>query len=257
MKPLSLLLATALVAPVSSAVLHQPVAMAAVDANAILKMADERASIFKDQAYSASMEIFKYKDGRAESYKTLEFEMKMKGLEKQLIVFEAPGDVAGMKVLMQDADTLYVYSPEFKKVRRIAAHMRNQGFLGSDFTYEDMTQARLSGTFDAKLLGSRGKETTLELTPKPGATTTYPRLEIVIDSSKGGVTKLRYFDTSGAQVREQRREVWKKAAGELTPTRITMENLKTHDKTVITLSNLRVNQSIPDSTFSRRVLMRG
>jgi len=261
MKPLLLLLATALLAPVKAQPAHGPAAKAEVaqilDGNAILKMADERASVFTDQSYAASMEIFKHKDGKDQSQKILKFQMRMKGLDRQLIVFEAPGDVAGMKVLMQDADTLYVYSPEFKKVRRIAAHMQNQGFMGSEFTYEDMVQARLARSFDAKLLGTSGTETTLELKPKPGVTTTYPRLEIVIDSRKGGVTKLRYYDAWGTQVREQLREDWKKIAGHLTPTRITLRNVKTKDYTVITLSKLRVNRNIPDSTFSRRVLLRG
>ena len=250
---LTFLLALA-TAGVSLAPATTPTAEAAmVDGNAILAAVDKRASQFQDQSYEAAMEI--YKGGKKR--KTLRFSSTMKGLDKQLIVFTAPGDVAGMKVLMQDADTLYVYSPEFKKVRRIAAHLQNQGFLGSDFTYEDMVQTMLSPTFNATFKGKSGSLTTLELTPKPGKHSSYAKLEVVIDAKKGGVTHIRYFDGSGHQVREQIREGWTKVHGMPFPTRITMKNLKTGDYTVVSLSHVRVDQGVSDELFSRRTLMRG
>jgi outer membrane lipoprotein-sorting protein len=230
-----------------------PNAMMAADASKILAEVDRRASAFDDQSYAASMEI--YKDGSLK--KTLKFTSVMKGLVKQLIVFEAPGDVAGMKVLMEDQNNLYIYLPEFKKVRRVAAHVQNQGFLGSTFTYEDMTQVKLSPYFKAELGAKNGSETTLVLTPKPGVESTYPKVEIVIDASKGGVTALRYFDGSGALVREQTRSEWIKIEGKLMPTKISMLNHKTKDLTVITLSDIKVNQGVDDSIFSRRELLRG
>jgi outer membrane lipoprotein-sorting protein len=227
-------------------------ALFAPDGNAVLQAIDAKAAAFDDQAYEASMELYKGDTLQ----KTLQFTMTMKGLSKQLIAFNAPGEVAGMKVLMEDADTLYVYSPEFKKVRRVAAHMQNQGFLGSQFTYEDMTQAELSRTFDAELQGKSGSETTLVLTPKADKTTTYPKLEVVIDAKVGGVTKIRYFDGSGTLIREQVREAWKKFNGVSIPTRVTMANVKTGDKSVVQLSGVRVNQGVEDDLFSRRTLLR-
>jgi outer membrane lipoprotein-sorting protein len=227
--------------------------MAAVDANKILAEVDRRAAVFDDQQYSASMTIFK----GGQLKKTLEFNMVMKGLDKQFITFTAPGDVAGMKVLLQDAETLYVYTPEFKKVRRVAAHMQNQGFMGSTFTYEDMVQVQLVPFYDAALGGKEGSETTLTLTPKQGKTTTYSRVDVVIDGTKGGVTKLRYYDGAGNHVRTQLREGWTKIDGELMPTKISMTDLKAGDTTVIELSSVQVNQGVDDDIFSRRMLLRG
>lgn len=241
-----------LAAPASAAV-PAPAAMAAVDANKILAEVDRRAAVFDDQRYQASMAIYKGDQLK----KTLQFDMVMKGLDKQFITFTAPGDVAGMKVLMQDAKTLYVYTPEFKKVRRVAAHMQNQGFLGSAFTYEDMTQTQLVPFFNAALGGREGSETTLILTPKEGVSTTYARVEVVIDGTKGGVTTLRYYNGAGNHVRTQLREGWKKIDGELMPTKITMSDLKAGSSTVITLADVQVNQGVEDGLFSRRMLLRG
>jgi len=244
--------ATTLAAGSAAAAPAGPVAMAAVDANKILAEIDRRANVFDDQQYTASMKI--HKDGKL--IKELTFESKMKGLQKQYIHFTAPGDVAGMKILMQDAKTLYVYLPEFKKVRRVAAHAMNQGFLGGEFSYQDMTETVLAAFYDAKLAGREGSVTTLELTPKSGNDSGWSRIEVEIDAKKGGVTAMRYYDGAGNHVRTQTREDWKKVGGELMPTKVSMANLKTGNTTVIELSDVRVNEGVDDGLFSRRQLLR-
>jgi hypothetical protein len=252
MKRLAFLLATVLVVPAAALVTHPQVATAAVSGDDILKAVDKRAAAFPTQSYTATMELWNNGSKR----KTLQFDMVMKNMTKQFITFTAPGDVAGMKILMTDPQTIFMYSPEFKKVRRVAAHAKSQGFLGSEFTPEDMAQANLSALFDAKLEGKSGAETTLTLTPKRDANSTYSKLEIVIDSTVGGVNKIRYFDSAGAQVREQLRSDWTTINGQPFPQTIRMKNLKTGAETVIHLTDIDVETPIEDSLFSRRMLLR-
>ena len=223
------------------------------NADAVLQKLDKDAQAFTDVAYTASMEIY---NGSSKS-KTLQFDMVMKGLDKQYIHFTAPGDVAGMKVLMTSATNISMYSPEFKKVRKIAAHNQKQGFLGSDFTPEDMAQARLATNFDADVKGQSGNITTLTLTPKAGVTSSFAKLEADIDKTKGAITVIRYYDSTGAVVRQQTRGGWKKINGQAFPTQIEMEDLKKKSKTVISLSGIKVNQGVEDSLFSKRTLLRG
>jgi len=255
MKLASFFLATLLAAPLSLSVAAP--ADAAEDSAAlgakILKVADSKAAAYPNQSYTANMTIFK----GGKQTKTMVFEMKMKDLEKQYINFTAPGDVAGMKVLMTDADTIYIYTPEFKKVRRVAAHTQSQGFLGSEFSPEDMKLAKLGEAFNAEVLGKSGTETTLALTPKRDGVTSYEKLEIVIDSKVGGITTIRYIDGSGKAVRVQTRSQWKSAGKTKIPTQIKMKNLKTGDETVIEMTNMDVKSEIADDIFSRRTLLRG
>lgn len=256
MKPVSLLLA-AFVATSGLSLAHSQPVSAAEDnvakGSSILRVVDDRAARFPDQSYTATMEIFK----RGELRSTMVFSMAMKSLEKQFITFTAPGDVAGMKILMEDSDTIYMYSPEFKKVRRVAAHMQNQGFLGSEFTPEDMVMARLSPNFDAELVGKTGSETQLNLKPKAGKTSSFSKLELFIDANVGGVTRIRYFDGAGNHVRTQVREGWTKFEDSQIPTKIRMKNEKTGDETVINLTGIDVKTPVADDLFSRRTLMRG
>ena len=251
---LSTVLAALLVsAPVALAVMAPPAtAYADATGDKVLAKLDKDAEAFKDVSYTASMEIWK----NGSKKKTLQFDMVMKGLEKQYINFTAPGDVAGMKILMTGSDELYMYSPEFQKVRKVAAHAQSQGFLGSEFTPEDMVMAGLADHFSATITGKNGNETYLELKPKAGFTSSWNKIELTIDKTKGAVTKIRYFDGSGNAIREQTRGGWTKVKNKPFPTKISMKNLKTGAETKIKLSEIKVDQGVQDSLFSKRTLLR-
>ena len=249
-------LSTALIAflvctPVAVAIVAPAAVAEAADGSAVLKQLDKKAQVFTDVSYISTMEIWK----NGSKKKTLQFDMVMKGLDKQYINFTAPGEVAGMKILMV-GEELWMYSTEFKKVRKIAAHAQSQGFLGSEFTPEDMAMSKLSTHFTAELAGQKGNETYLELTPKAEFPSSWSKLELTIDKTKGGVTKIKYYDGSGAVVREQIREGWSKVSGTAMPTKIKMKNLKTGAETVVKLSDIKVNQGVEDGLFSRRTLLR-
>ena len=252
MKLSTVLTACLFCAPLALAVALPPsVAEAAADGAAVLRKLDKDASVFSDVSYVSTMEIWKNGSKR----KTLQFDMVMKGLDKQYISFTAPGDVAGMKILMV-GDNLWMYSPEFQKVRKVAAHAQSQGFFSSEFTPEDMVMVGLADHFDASIDGQRGNLTTLSLTPKADFKSSYAKLELVIDKTKGGVTQITYFDGSGAAVRQQTRADWRKVEGQAMPTEIRMKNLKTGAETVINLTDIKVNRGVEDSLFSKRTLLR-
>ena len=91
----------------------------------VLAIADANLTKVKDQTYTASLEVVR--DG--ETIKTIEFVAKLKGLNKRLVKFTAPGDVRDMAVLTTEDGLMYVYMPAYRRVRRVASHVRNQGFM--------------------------------------------------------------------------------------------------------------------------------
>jgi hypothetical protein len=66
-----------------------------------------------------------------------------------LMFFLAPGDVKGTGFLTYDYETegkdddQWLYLPALKKVKRIASSDKSGSFMGSDFSYADLTKRRL------------------------------------------------------------------------------------------------------------------
>lgn len=64
--------------------------------------------------------------------------------KKSVMVFELPADVKGTAFLSWEYDDTvrdddkWLYMPAMKKVRRISGASKNEYFMGSDFTYDDM-----------------------------------------------------------------------------------------------------------------------
>jgi len=76
--------------------------------------------------------------------------------EKRLLRFMAPADVKGTGLLTYDYktkdDDLWLYMPVLRKSRRIVSTEKAKNFLGSEFTYADMTPPSLDD-FNFKDLG--------------------------------------------------------------------------------------------------------
>ena len=74
--------------------------------------------------------------------------MKMKVLEgkdadKSLMEFSTPADVKGTKFLSYEHinkdDDQWLYLPALKRVKRIASKNKSGAFMGSEFSYEDLS----------------------------------------------------------------------------------------------------------------------
>ncbi len=94
------------------------------------------------------------------------------GLSKTMTRFSKPSDMAGVGFLqtMRDDgdDDRFLYLPDLKKSRRIAGALRNNSFVGTDFSYADLDLRDLRES-KAKLLGTEkiGKHKYYKLEVKP------------------------------------------------------------------------------------------
>ncbi|MGH8324495.1 MAG: outer membrane lipoprotein-sorting protein, partial [Steroidobacteraceae bacterium] len=113
----------------------------------ILQKVDQAMNSFTDGTFESKL-LIREPNGQA---RELTFTTYQKVPDKRLVRFSSPGDVKGMGVLVENKDTMYVFLPGFQKVRRVGTHVKNQTFMGSDFSFEDMSQTRYSPTYDAKL----------------------------------------------------------------------------------------------------------
>ncbi len=221
----------------------------------ILAKVDATLTNVDDQKYEGDMQIIR--DGKVA--KTLKFNVMLKGLLMKIVRFTAPGDVRGMTVLTTAKGHMYVYLPSYKRVRRVASHVRNQGFMGSDISPEDMGVASLSVGWNGTLIS--GKEDTedkwvLDLKPKPGNPTTYSKLRIEVLKQYGGVSKLQYFNAGGEVVKTQVRSEWKTFGPITLPTHFKVTDERTSSVTVLRFNDCKVNLGLSDRAFTKRAIMR-
>ena len=93
----------------------------------VLKITDTAMTRAKDQVYE--YEITTQEPGKAKT--KLMMRVSIKGKEWRLIDFLAPGDIKGMRYLILSFSQMWVYLPQYQKVRRVASHARAQSFMGT------------------------------------------------------------------------------------------------------------------------------
>lgn len=218
----------------------------------ILAKVDDNLTKVDDQTYDA--EVLVIRDGK--TVKHLKFSVKMKGLNMKLVKFTAPGDMKGLTALTTENGNMYVYLPSYRRVRRIAAHVRNQGFMGTDMTADDMGTSALSINWNATILNQDKEKWVLDLFPKPENKTAYKKVRATVLKKYEGVSKLEYFNEQDKVVRTQVRENWKTFGPITLPTLFTVNDLLTGSKTEMRFFDCKVNTGIPQSAFTKRAILR-
>ncbi len=110
---------------------------------AIAQEADKRDEGFKDFTADAVMTL-KNKHGE-ESIRTMRIKtLEVKGDgDKSLTIFDNPRDVKGTAFLnyshKKGDDDQWLYLPALKRVKRISSRNKSGSFLGSEFSYEDIS----------------------------------------------------------------------------------------------------------------------
>ena len=112
----------------------------------VLQAIDANANQFEDQTihYDAVTT-----EGKKEP-RVMSFKVTLQG-EKRLVEFSAPGDVRGTRVLVLKRNQMYIYLPAYDKVRRVASHVKGQGFMGTTFSDEDMSTSIYAPHYDAAI----------------------------------------------------------------------------------------------------------
>jgi len=191
------------------------------------------------------------------SPRTMEFDLELQG-DKRLVGFTAPGDVKGTRVLVLERNQMYVYVPAYRKVRRVASHVTEQGFMGTAFSYEDISTARYAPVFEAELTSETHALWHLELTPREGVDTPYSRLEVDVDKTLVLPVAARLYGATGEHVKTLTSTDLKCHEDVCAPMTMKMVDHSRGDaSTTISVKSWTVNTGLPDSRFTVRELQRG
>ena len=224
----------------------------AVDPVQILQSVEDTLNAPEDREALLTMQLIE-KKGEA---KNRELTILQKGPDKRLIRFLTPADVRGVGFLVLEDDMMYLYMPAFAKVRRIASHVKNENFMGTDFTYDDMAQNDYVEDYIPTLQEETDQHYILELVPKPDSEIDYSKLVMWVNKETRLPDKVEFYDRSGRLLKVMTQTDTKRIDGYLTPQHIEMEDVQDNHKTTMDLKNVVHDQNIPDKRFTQRYLKR-
>jgi hypothetical protein len=132
--------------------------------------------------------------------------------EKRIVRFLEPADVKGTGVLLFDydatADDVWIYLPAMRKTRRIVSSDRKQSFLGSEFSFGDLSSPSLD-EFNYNLVKEEdaGGEScfVIEVLPKDKATGEaegYSKKIVWISKASYTVRRTQFFDKDAKLLKE-------------------------------------------------------
>jgi outer membrane lipoprotein-sorting protein len=223
-----------------------------LDAEEILARCDDFHFFYED-AHMQVRSVLKDEHGDVEAMDT---EVWEKG-RKRLVTFHSPPEVAGMAVLVKDPDTIYVYEPEFNKVRRIASHAKKQSMLGSDYSFDEMATKRLGLSYTPTIVSEDAHSAVLRLEVEPGHDRAWPRLEVHVDKDRHFMAeKIHYYDEDGEKAKTETRRKLETSGGWTYPTVLTMTDHSRKHSTTNIVEEIAHDIGLEDKLFTKRHLIR-
>lgn len=184
-------------------------------------------------------------------------------IEKSTMFFKSPADVkntAFMNYSYDDDrdDDQWLYLPALKKVKRISGGSKDDYFMGSDFTYEDM-EKRNPNKDKHELIKTEmlnGEECyVIESTPKEEAQ--YSKRIAWVIKDKWIPLKIEFYDEDEDLLKVLSITKYEKLQGYWIIMSQLMENVQREHKTVIGLTNIKIENGIGDSYFTQRAMAKG
>ncbi len=198
---------------------------------------------------------------REREFWMLRRDIKDLGNQNYYTYFTKPGDVAGTAFLVhkhaEGNDDRWLYIPAIDLVKRIAADDRSSSFVGSDFSYEDVS-GRLPILDNHEIVGAdsvMGRATIeVKSTPKDAKTAEWAYRLSWIDNETKLPLKEEYFNKKGVAIR--RFEAGKIETIEGFPTAVerTMYNLKRKQHTTISFGEISYKTPMKADEFNERLL---
>lgn len=189
--------------------------------------------------------------------------------EKRLVRFLEPADVKGTGLLAIDYqnqdDDMWLYMPALRKTRRIVSSEKSKSFMGSEFSYADMTPPNMVD-FTYKKLADEN------VNGEPCYVIESIPVDDDVADENGFSKRIMYVSKNDFVIRKSvyydlDDELWKElTVGEVKlvdeqhklyrPMQMTMENKQNDRKSIMTVEQINVSNSVKDDYFTTRYLER-
>jgi outer membrane lipoprotein-sorting protein len=218
----------------------------------------------------STMVLINDKGQQRERRSTGLIKLQSNGVDSKLVVrFSAPADIKGTSFLQVEHidgdDDLWIYLPALKKSRRLVANNKKDSFVGSDFSYGDISLPKVDhyrhtlaknekvDGFDCYVVESVPANDTVRGNSGYSKKVTWVRADNFVE------TKVEYYDLAGRLWKTQkvaRHELVEPKKARWFPLQREMTNHQNGHRTVISMEKVTAGVAVPDETFTTRYIER-
>lgn len=183
---------------------------------------------------------------------------------KWLVLVDGPTAVEGIGLLVwstataTEPDEQWLYLPAYRKIRRIAGRERDDPFLGSDFSFEDLTDRGVEEDTHTllRIESLEGVAHAVVDSLPVAADSPYGRRRHWVDLESWTPRRVQLFDAAGEK-RKTMTATWQRVAGIWTWKRVEMRNARSEHRTVLEFDRVVHDSGLADGIFTKTTLRRG
>ena len=163
--------------------------------------------------------------------------------------------------MLKIGSKLWMYTPRTDRKILIAGHMLRQSMMGSDLSYEDMTEdKKLSQTYAAKLEGIekfREVSCNILILQAYDKTTSYQKRKLWIDAERKVILRQELYAKSGMLIKDVEFLDYRPVGKRLFPEKMVFRDLlKKNTQTTYIFDAIKFDVKIPAKYFSQSILKR-
>jgi outer membrane lipoprotein-sorting protein len=193
-------------------------------------------------------------------------QMHMQTLEnkkgnKSLMTFLSPADVKGTKFLNHEHinkdDDQWLYLPALKRVKRIASKNKSGSFMGSEFSYEDLSSfsvKKFHFSGNAKVEKLDGKKVYVGKRIPVSKNSGYTKEISWVDANNFLIKKVEYYDRKHELLKTATFDKYKKISGKWRVIQMSMINHQNGKKTILVWKNEKIKIHLKGRDFNKRIL---
>lgn len=227
-------------------------------------------SKIKSLKTESTMVLINDKGQKRERKNTTTLKLQSNGVDSNLLVkFSFPNDIKGTGVLQIEHidadDDLWIYLPALKKSRRLVANNKKDSFVGSDFSYADISLPKVDqyrhkllrsetiDRHDCYVIESVPANDTIRSSHGYSKKITWVRKDAFLE------TKVEYYDLSDRLLKTQvitNHKLVEPATQRWFALYREMSNHQTGHKTVLRFDNVNAGVAVSNDLFTTRYLER-
>jgi len=193
--------------------------------------------------------------------RTIEMKNWTKGRDFALTLITAPASEKGQTFLKRYND-MWHWMPSIGRLIKLPPSMMSQGWMGSDYTNDDiLKESSIVTDYRHSLMGEEEVNGSscykIRMIPNENAAVVWGQVIKWISKKHYNQLKSEYYDEDGELVRREILSDVKKMDERMVPTHIEVIPEEEKDrKTVLELNQIKFNRDIPDEFFSQQNMKR-